>query len=223
MAAKVGVQTDDLASGLNTAIAKVVGGASLEDALEAGAIDYVRAGGSLPDVIPEFIKEAGKGLEDVARAVGSVIDDSFLQPAKDLFKGDVDFSSIEDAIRTVGSGIDDITELAYKPVVDAAPVIEDAVRQVGSTIDDVLEPVYKPIVDAAPVIEDVARAVGPSIEDMLKAILGGVGGMLTTQQTQQPAATRTTDSLFGDELFKFKTQVGADMPELVKLQRRYQA
>ena len=54
--------------------------------------------------------------------------------------------------------------------------------------------------------------------------------MLATQQAQQATdarnlqlATRTTDSLFGDELFKFKTQVGADMPELVKLQRRYQA
>jgi hypothetical protein len=145
LAAKLGVQPNDLTTGITTAIAKVVGGASLEDALEAGAIDYVREGGSLPDVIPEFIKEAGKGLEDVARAVGSVIDDSFLQPAKDLFEGDVDFSSIEDAIRTVGSEIDDITELAYKPVVDAAPVIEDAVREVGSTIDDVLEPVYKPL------------------------------------------------------------------------------
>ena len=84
---------------------------------------------------------------------------------------------------------------------------------------------FRSIVDAAPVIEDALRPVGPSIADMLKAILGGVGvgGMLATQQTQQPAATRTTDSLFGDELFKFKTQVGADMPELVKLQRRYQA
>jgi hypothetical protein len=222
LAAKAGVQADDLASGLNTAISKLAGGSNLEDALKAGAIDYIKEGGSLPDIIPEFVKEAGRALEDTVRVVGSFLDNEVFQNIKDIAP---DLSGIEDAFREGGSALNDFVQPAIDKVQEEAPKIEDAVREVGSTIDDVLEPVYKPIVDVAPVIEDVARAVGPSIEDMLKAILGGVGvgGMLATQQTQQPAATRTTDSLFGDELFKFKTQVGADMPELVKLQRRYQA
>lgn len=215
LATKTGVQADDLASGLNTAISKLAGGSNLEDALKAGAIDYIKEGGSLPDVIPEFVKEAGRALEDTVRVVGSFLDDEVFQNIKDIAP---DLSGIEDAFREGGSAINDFVQPAIDKVQEEAPKIEDAVREVGSTIDNVLEPVYKPVVEAA-------RAVGPSIEDVLKAVLGGVGvgGMLSAQQTQQPAATRTTDSLFGDELFKFKTQVGADMPELVKLQRRYQA
>lgn len=196
LAAKVGVQADDLASGLNTAIAKVAGGASLEDALKAGAIDYIREGGSLSAIIPDFIEEAAKSLEDTVREVGSFLDDEVFQNIKDIAP---DLSGIEDAFREGGSAINDFVQPVIDKAQEVGPKIEDAAREVGKTLSP---------------LEDIIKTIG-------KGML--TGGALATGAAPQLSPTRTTDSLFGDELFKFKTQVGADMPELVKLQRRYQA
>jgi hypothetical protein len=196
LAAKVGVQADDLASGLNTAIAKVAGGASLEDALKAGAIDYIREGGSLSAIIPDFIEEAAKSLEDTVREVGSFLDDEVFQNIKDIAP---DLSGIEDAFREGGSALNDFVQPVIDKAQEVGPKIEDAAREVGKTLSP---------------LEDIIKTIG-------KGML--TGGALATGAAPQLSPTRTTDSLFGDELFKFKTQVGADMPELVKLQRRYQA
>lgn len=196
LAAKVGVQADDLASGLNTAIAKVAGGASLEDALKAGAIDYIREGGSLSAIIPDFIEEAAKSLEDTVREVGSFLDDEVFQNIKDIAP---DLSGIEDAFREGGSALNDFVQPVIDKAQEVGPKIEDAAREVGKTLSP---------------LEDIIKTIG-------KGML--TGGALATGAATQLSPTRTTDSLFGDELFKFKTQVGADMPELVKLQRRYQA
>lgn len=219
-AANLGVQPDDLAVGLNQTIASLAGGADLKDALLDGGLTYLQEGGSLPDAIAEPIKAAGNALKEVVGDVGSFLDDTVFQNIKDIAP---DLSGVEDVFREVGSTAEDVVRAggtALEPVVD--PVVEAA------------KPVIAAVEEKAPAIEDAARAAGSKIDDVLNPfydiLKGAVGGMLGGQlaqagQAQQQVAspTRTTDSLFGDELFRFKTQVGSEMPELVKLQRRYQA
>ena len=219
-AANLGMQPDDLAVGLNQTIASLAGGADLKDALLDGGLTYLQEGGSLPDAIAEPIKAAGDALKEVVGDVGSFLDDTVFQNIKDIAP---DLSGVEDVFREVGSTAEDVVRAggtALEPVVD--PVVEAA------------KPVIAAVEEKAPAIEDAARAAGSKIDDVLNPfydiLKGAVGGMLGGQlaqagQAQQQVAspTRTTDSLFGDELFRFKTQVGSEMPELVKLQRRYQA
>ena len=117
----------------------------------------------------------------------------------------------------------------FQNIKDIAPDlsgIEDAFREGGSALNDFVQPVIDKAQEVGPKIEDAAREVGKTLsplEDIIKTLGKGMltGGALATGGAPQLSPTRTTDSLFGDELFKFKTQVGADMPELVKLQRRY--
>jgi len=221
-AANLGMQPDDLAVGLNQTIASLAGGADLKDALLEGGLAYLQEGGSLPDAIAEPIKAVGDALKEVVGDVGSFFDDAIFQNIKDIAP---DLSGVEDVFREAGSTVEDVVRAggtALEPIVD--PVVEAA------------KPVIAAVEEKAPAIEDAARAVGSKIDDVLNPfydiLKGAVGGMLggqlaqagqAQQQQQVVSPTRTTDSLFGDELFRFKTQVGSEMPELVKLQRRYQA
>lgn len=134
-------------------------------------------------------------------------------------------SSFEDALKA--GGIQYIREGGLKPL---EGVIKEAVKPLGAIIEpiketfaaldkNVLQPVTKPIGDVLSAADTAVRQALPS--------LGSVGidlpkiglGMLTGASTISP--TRTTDDIFKDDLFKFKTKI--EVSPLEQLLRSPQA
>jgi hypothetical protein len=91
----LGINTDDLAVGVNSFGVNLLKGKDTDDALRSALVDYAKAGGSLPDLgtgieIPEIIKQLGRELDDTILQpivntlgeVGSTIDDTVIQPIR---------------------------------------------------------------------------------------------------------------------------------------------
>lgn len=186
--------------------------------------DVVRPIGTVATEVAKFVKEAvpedvdkiedairavGSTTEDVVRATGSVADDAIIQPIKEAAQS--------------------VTEPVYKAAKETAPVVEDVVRATGSAVDDAI---IQPIREAGKVIDDkITQPIGDAFSALDTAVRNALpdidlpsvdlgfpqininlpeGGLLTSQ----PSPTRTTDNLFKDELFKFKTEVGLEIEPL---------
>ena len=184
-----GIQYDDFKAGLNKVVSEVAGGTELDEALLAGLGKYIREGGTLGSIdLPETNIDLGI-IEDVVRDVVRPIGTVATKVAK-LVKESVpeDVDKIEDAIRAVGSKT------------------EDVVRATGSVADDAI---IQPIRDVLPNISiDLPNIDLPNIDLPSIDLSLGTNGML------QYSPTATTDKLFGDELFKFKTEIGLDIEPL---------
>ena len=133
---------------------------------------------ALESGVGEWAREANIGgeLEDTLRTVGRDFDDKYLQPIKDSLPEGVDFPDTPEGIKA----------------------IEDVARDIGSGIADAAEPFKEPLQETGRFIDD--NLLQPAKDALLDAggamLTGMVGG-------GQPSGTRTTDSLFRDELFKF--------------------
>ena len=134
---------------------------------------------ALESGVGEWARESNIGgeLEDTLRTVGRDFDDKYLQPIKDALPEGVDFPDTPEGIKA----------------------IEDAARDIGRGIADAAEPFKEPLQETGRFIDD--NLLQPAKDALLDAggamLTGMVGG-------GQPSGTRTTDSLFRDELFKFK-------------------
>ena len=173
---------ENFEAGLTKTVEKMVGGASFEDAIKAGGIEYIKEGGLKPleKIIKEAVKPLG-GIVDPVKDAFAVLDKNVLQP---------------------------IT----KPVGDVLSAADTTVRQELSEFDkEVLQPVTKPVADALSAADTAVRDALPSFGS-LGIDLPKIGlGMLTGGSTLSP--TRTTDDIFKDDLFKFKTKIGVSPVE----------
>ena len=131
---------------------------------------------ALQSGVGEWASQAGMGgeLEEKLKQAGRDFDDNYLQPIKDMLPDTPEgIKAIEDAARDIGSGI-----------ADAAEPFKEPLQETGRFIDDnLLQPA-----------KDALLAGGGAM--LTGATAGGGGG-------GQLSGTRTTDSLFRDELFKF--------------------
>ena len=118
--------------------------------------------------------KVGGELEETLRQAGRNLDDQYIQPIKDMLPDTPEgIKAIEDVARDIGSGI-----------ADAAEPFKEPLQETGRFIDDnLLQPA-----------KDALLAGGGAM--LTGATAGGGGG-------GQLSGTRTTDSLFRDELFKF--------------------
>jgi hypothetical protein len=182
------INQDDAVAGFVRTELELAKGTDFGDAIAKGFEEYIKEGGALaPNNMktPEFIKKIG----DVISETGSLIDDTFLQPAKGFVEGTVKVLGdvaepvvdviedvagavvekaplIEDAVKATGAAVEDVVKPIVEPIIDAAPVVEDAVRAVGSTVDDVIiEPAKELVEEVAPVVEDVVKDVGSAVDD----------------------------------------------------------
>lgn len=212
---KKGIQPDDFRAGVDSAVQAAVGGADLDEALLSGFSKYVREGGTLDiplggleDVIRDIVRPIG----EVGTALGQ-----FVKDAVPDINSNVDTSGITDALKAVGAFVE---EEVTQPVGGALSTADTAVRQGLSALDEeVLQPITQPINDALSALDTAVRQAlpdinGPDIDlpsfDLNIPNFNPAFG--TTQLNYSaPSSTRTTDSLFKDELFKFQTEIGVDV------------
>jgi hypothetical protein len=210
-----GIQYDDFEAGLSKVVSEVAGGTELDEALLAGLGKYITEGGTLGSIdLPENNIDLGiveDVVKDVVRPIGTVATE-VAKLVKESVPEDVD--KIEDAIRAVGSKTEDVVRATGSVADDA---IIQPIREAGKVIDD---EITQPIGDAFSALDTAVRNALPNISidlpniDLPNIDLPSIDLSLGTNRMLQYSPTATTDKLFGDELFKFKTEIGLDIERL---------
>ena len=212
-----GIQYDDFEAGVGKAVQKLAAGEELDEALAHGLGKYIGEGGTLGSIDLPSINLPSIDLGD-SKLLGPIADA---------------LSAAETAVRQGLSKFDkEVLQPVTKPTGDILSAVETEVRQGLSTLDkEVLQPFTQPIGDVA---ENVAQSAGDMLSDLDTAIRQALPDidlpsidlpsmdlpfdlspslMSDTGQDFIPSPTRTTDSLFNDELFKFETEIGiSDYP-----------
>jgi len=162
--------------------------------------------------VPEELKEAGRQVEDIARTVGSTTED-VVRPVG---------SAIEDVVRPVGSALDDVIiqpartilkevdDTFVQPAGEALSALDTAIREIVPGIEDFVRDVVNPLDNFVDDINlpdvDLPDFSVPDINISLPGLGQGMG-LLSAALMPQPA-TATTNKIFDNELFKFKTEIG---------------
>jgi len=212
-----------------TALVRPIGeaGTAIADFVE-DAVSQIKVPEELKEVgrqVEDVARTVGSATEDVVRPVGSAVDDAIIQPARTILK-EVDDTFIQPAGEALSA-----LDTAIREVV---PGIEDFVRDVGSAVDDA---VIQPAGEALSALDTAVREVAPGIEDFVRDVvnpldnfvddiefpdiglpdiglpdislgLPDLGGVLGGLALMPQPATATTNKIFDNELFKFKTEIG---------------
>lgn len=175
---------ENFEAGLVKTVEKMAGGASFDDAIKAGGIEFIKEGGLKPleSIVKEAVKPVGDILAPIADALKTVT-----EPTKEFL------SEADTFVRKELSEFDKQIQPLTKPVGD---FIEDAAQATG----DVLSAADTAVRDALP-------SFGSLGIDLPNISLG----MLTGGSTLSP--TRTTDNIFKEDLFKLKTKIGVSPVE----------
>ena len=227
---RAGIQYDDFEAGLGKTVQKLASGEELDEALAYGLGTYIREGGTLGSIdLPESNIDLGV-IEDVVRdivrpigKVGTALAD-FVEEAMPDIDVDIDIDTralrpLEDVIKAGGRKAEDVVRAAGSVIDDT---VIQPIREAGKEFDDV---VTQPVGDALSALDTAIRQALPDIDlpdvdlpsidlpsmdlpfDLLTSLMSDTG------QDFIPSPTRTTDSLFNDELFQFETEIGiSDYP-----------
>lgn len=213
------INQDDLVEGLVRTEKELVKGASLDDALLKGLGTYVKEGGSLSGLpVPELnvvleTPELLKKVEDTLRTVGSVVDDTVLQPPKEFVEALAEATPspkvIEDIAREAGS------------------TAENVVRETVAVVDEPIQEVGQAIAEGGQVLKEGAEALAKAVDiptgtsvdidvdstsiDTPSLGLDTFKPTFSLAATQKKPAGEITESLFEDFLFEKKYQT----PELI--------
>jgi len=189
----------------------------VEDVIRAVVRPIGAAGTALADFVenavgqikvPEELKAAGRQVEDIVRTVGSTTEDVARTVG----------SATEDVVRPVGSAVDDVIiqpartilkevdDTFVQPAGEALSALDTAIREVVPGIEDFVRDVVNPLDNFIDDIElpniSLSNLPLPSLNITMQ------------QEPAVPSSTRTTDDLFSDELFQFKTQTGVELNPL---------
>lgn len=146
------INQSDLTKGLVKTQMELAKGVDFEDALLRGVGEYIMEGGALgPNNIktPEFIKAIG----DALRETGSMIDDTFLQPVKEVIEPVVDVArdvgrSVDrEVLQPVKEAVQEVTEPVTKPLVEGVKTAGEVVEDVAGVAEDVIEALPNPDLD----------------------------------------------------------------------------
>ena len=182
--------------------------------------------------VKEVGEEIGETLEPIVETVkeaGSVVDDTILQPVKETVEagasvaGDVLSVVDDEVIQPVIQGVEEGASVAG----DVLSAADTAVRDAASAFDDaVIQPAGDALSDLDTAIRDALPNINfpdinlPDINlpdfNLPSFTLGNMGMMMGLMT---PQANATTNKLFENELFKFKTEVGiTDREELIDIE-----
>ena len=193
-----GIQYDDFEAGVGKTVQKLAEGEELDEALAHGLGKYVREGGTLGSIDFPSINLPSIDLGD-SEFLGSIADA---------------LSAAETAVRQGLSKFDrEVLQPRTKPIGD---IVEDLAQESGDIIEDVAQGAGDMLSDLDTAIRqalpdiDLPSVDLPSIDlpfDLLPSLMSDTG------EDFIPSPTRTTDSLFNDELFQFETEIGiSDYP-----------
>tara|TARA_R100000908_G_scaffold60423_1_gene37730 strand:- start:1418 stop:2971 length:1554 start_codon:yes stop_codon:yes gene_type:complete len=214
------INQDDLVEGLVRTEKELVKGTSFDEALLKGLGTYVKEGGSLSGLpVPELnvvleTPELLKKAEDVLRTVGSVVDDTVLQPPKEFVEAVAESTPspkvIEDIAREAGSTAEDVVRTAGAVIDEPVQVIKEA----AESIYEPLEAPDFPSLEAPdlPSLEISTDVDLPSVDLDLPSVDLDIPAPSIGLSISQPQPTKgVTESLFEDFLFEKKYQA----PELI--------
>ena len=190
-------------------------GEEIGETLEPIVETVKEAGSTIDDTILQPVKETVEAGASVAGDVLSVVDDEVIQPVIQGVEegasvaGDV-LSAADTAVRDAASAFDDAV---IQPAGDALSALDTAVRQALPDIDlpDIdLPDIDLPDIDLPDIDLNLPNFNMPSF---------GLGDMGIMMGLMTPQANATTNKLFENELFKFKTEVGiTDREELIDIE-----
>ena len=190
-------------------------GEEIGETLEPIVETVKEAGSTIDDTILQPVKETVEAGASVAGDVLSVVDDEVIQPVIQGVEegasvaGDV-LSAADTAVRDAASAFDDAV---IQPAGDALSALDTAVRQALPDIDlpDIdLPDIDLPDIDLPDIDLNLPNFNMPSF---------GLGDMGMVMGLMTPQANATTNKLFENELFKFKTEVGiTDREELIDIE-----
>jgi hypothetical protein len=234
---------DAFINAFSNTVGKVADGKDLDDAVLSGFAQYIREDGTFEgNILPEWLQEAGRDFDDaflqpikdaVEMLAGGVLDGSgeLLDVLKEA--GSSVANTVRPAweiVREAGREFDDNALHPLEETIEAfGEPIEDAVHAIGGSVAEVMEPVKEFLEEVGPSIEDTLREGGRAFDDyilqplknLLEGILdnislGGVGAGGAGGGALLSAGTGTGS----DDLFKFKTQVGVELPEFTEVEYR---
>ena len=225
---RAGIQYDDFEAGVNKTVQKLAEGEELDEALAFGVGKYIGEGGTLGSIdLPSInLPSINLGDSEILEPIADALSAAETAVRQGLSKFDKE-----------------VLQPITKPIGDTLSAAETEVRQGLSTLDkEVLQPITQPIGDivedvaqeSGDIIEDVAQGAGDVLSDLDTAVRQALPDidlpsvdlpsidlpfdlrpslMSDTGEDFIPSPTRTTDSLFNDELFQFKTEIGiSDYP-----------
>jgi hypothetical protein len=241
---------DAFINAFSNTVGKVADGKDLDDAVLSGFAQYIREDGTFEgNILPDWLKEAGRDFDDaflqpikeaVEMLAGGAIDgmqeighilgevgstvESLVRPVVDVVE------DVASGIGDLGSEFDDaVLHPLEETIEEFGEPIEDAVREAGGVLADTMAPVKEFLEEVGPDIEDTIREGGRAFDDyilqplknLLEGILdnvslGGVGAGGAGGGALLSAGTGTGS----DDLFKFKTQVGVELPEFAEVEYR---
>ena len=232
--AGVGKTVQKLAAGeeLDEALAHGLG-KYISEGGTLGSIDLPKTNIDL-GVIEDVVRDVVRPIGEIGTALANVVEDG-VQAIGDATRPII--KAIEEPLKPIGDVIEDVGQVTGDVVEDVAQVTGDVVEDVAQVTGDVIEDVARPVGDviedvaqeSGDVIEDVAQATGDVLSDLDTAVrkylprvsLSGFDLPFELRPTLVsdtgedfiPSPTRTTDSLFNDELFQFETEIGiSDYP-----------
>ena len=223
------VDDPDFMKAFNKGLNVALDGGSLEDVLTESVEKYIKEGGSFGDLLEgDYDVSMFDGLGDVLKPFMDVLKE-VAGEAEDLLKPVVDviadaaepiINTADDIIDATGDVIGDTVDVVadtFEPVINTADDILDATGDVIGDTVDVVADTFEPVVDAA---DDIIDATGDTLEDLSDALpdvpdvpLPDLNLDLNLPSMGMLSGTRTTDSLFGKDLFKFKTKIGVSPQE----------
>ena len=185
-------------------------GEEIGETLEPIVETVKEAGSTIDDTILQPVKETVEAGASVAGDVLSVVDDEVIQPVIQGVEegasvaGDV-LSAADTAVRDAASAFDDAV---IQPAGDALSALDTAIRQ---ALPDINGPdIDLPDIDLPDIDLNLPNFNMPSF---------GLGDMGIMMGLMTPQANATTNKLFENELFKFKTEVGiTDREELIDIE-----
>jgi hypothetical protein len=197
-----GIQYDDFQAGVGRVVSEVASGTKLDDALVQGLGKYIREGGTLGSVdLPSV--DLGIDVDGLSEFIGPITDK---------------LSEVETAVRQGLSEFDkEVLQPSTKPIgdiaEDVAQVTGDVVEDVGQAVGDVASAADTAVRQALPNTSiDLPSVDFSNLDfsnlDFSNLVLNPSFGSSGMFQLNNP--TRTTDALFNDELFEFKTEIGVE-------------
>jgi hypothetical protein len=234
---------DAFINAFSNTVGKVADGKDLDDAVLSGFAQYIREDGTFEgNILPDWLKEAGRDFDDaflqpikeaVEMLAGGVLDGTgelldVLQEAGSSVANTV--RPAWEIVREAGREFDDNALHPLEETIEAfGEPIEEAVHAIGGSVAEVMEPVKEFLEKVGPDIEDTLREGGRAfdnyvlqpLKNLLEGILdnvslGGVGAGGAGGGALLSAGTGTGS----DDLFKFKTQVGVELPEFAEVEYR---